>query len=125
MKNLKIYPDAYRVYKDDREVDLTNREFELLLFLAQNPNIVFSKEKLFDRVWGMDAVGDMATVAVHINKLQGENRRSSVRPQTDPDSMGRRLSVSDYIIAGTYNLINNAAMMVERGLAALFVSILG
>ena len=70
MKNLKIYPDAYRVYKDDREVDLTSREFELLLFLAQNPNIVFSKEKLFDRVWGMDAVGDMATVAVHINKLR-------------------------------------------------------
>ena len=58
------------MYKDDREVDLTSREFELLLFLAQNPNIVFSKEKLFDRVWGMDAVGDMATVAVHINKLR-------------------------------------------------------
>lgn len=70
VKNLKIYPDAYRVYKNDREVDLTSREFELLLFLAQNPNIVFSKEKLFDRVWGMDAVGDMATVAVHINKLR-------------------------------------------------------
>lgn len=52
MKNLKIYPDAYREYKDDREVDLTSREFELFLFLAQNSNIVFSKEKLFDRVWG-------------------------------------------------------------------------
>ena len=70
VKSLKIYPDAYRVYKDDREVDLKSREFELLLFLAQNPNIVFSKEKLFDRVWGMDAIGDMATVAVHINKLR-------------------------------------------------------
>ena len=70
VKNLKIYPDAYRVYKDDREIDLTSREFELLVFLVQNPNIVFSKEKLFDRVWGMDAIGDMATVAVHINKLR-------------------------------------------------------
>lgn len=67
---LGLGTDAYRVYKDDREVDLTSREFELFLFLAQNPNIVFSKEKLFDRVWGMDAIGDLATVAVHINKLR-------------------------------------------------------
>ena len=45
-------------------------EFELLLFLAENPNIAFSKETLFDRVWGLDAVGDTATVTVHVNRLR-------------------------------------------------------
>ena len=49
---------------------LVNREFELLLFLAGNPNIVFSKDTLFDRLWGMDAMGDVATVIVHINRLR-------------------------------------------------------
>lgn len=59
-----------RLLKKGREVTLTNREFELLLFLAENPNIAFSKETLFDRVWGMDAVGDTATVTVHVNRLR-------------------------------------------------------
>lgn len=49
---------------------LTNREFELLLFLASNPNIVFSKEKLFERIWGYDYMGDNATVTVHINRIR-------------------------------------------------------
>ncbi|HIR12937.1 MAG TPA: response regulator transcription factor [Candidatus Choladousia intestinavium] len=67
---LEIYPDSYRVYKDGQPVELTGREFELLFFLAENPNIVFSKERLFDRIWGMEAVGDLATVTVHVNKLR-------------------------------------------------------
>lgn len=54
----------------DREVELANKEFELLYFLASNPNIVFSKDTLFDRIWGMDAIGDTATVAVHINRIR-------------------------------------------------------
>ena len=58
------------MFVQGREVTLTNREFELLLFLAENPNIAFSKETLFDRVWGMDAVGDTATVTVHVNRLR-------------------------------------------------------
>ena len=49
---------------------LVNKEFELLLFLAENPNLVFSKDTLFDRVWGMDSLGDAATVTVHINRLR-------------------------------------------------------
>ena len=52
------------------EVILKNREFELLAFLAENPGIVFSKEKLFERVWGMNAVSDTATVMVHINRIR-------------------------------------------------------
>lgn len=70
IRNLLILPDARRVYLNDEEVGLANKEFELLLFLAENPNIVFSKDTLFDRVWGMDAVGNTATVTVHINRLR-------------------------------------------------------
>lgn len=70
IRNLLILPDARRVYLNDEEVSLANKEFELLLFLAENPNIVFSKDTLFDRVWGMEAVGNTATVTVHINRLR-------------------------------------------------------
>ena len=52
------------------EMNLANKEFEVLLFLAENPNIVFSKDTLFDRIWGMDSVGNTATVTVHINRLR-------------------------------------------------------
>ena len=68
--DLKIYPKAYRVFLKDKEIALANREFELLLFLASNPNIVFSKETLFERIWGMDALGDSATVMVHVNQIR-------------------------------------------------------
>ena len=70
VRNLRIDPQSRRVFVQGREVTLTNREFELLLFLAENPNIAFSKETQFDRVWGMDAVGDTATVTVHVNRLR-------------------------------------------------------
>ena len=68
--DLKIYPKAYRVFLKDKEIALANREFELLLFLASNPNIVFSTETLFERIWGMDALGDSATVMVHVNRIR-------------------------------------------------------
>ncbi len=68
--DLKIYPKAYRVFLKDKEIALANREFELLLFLASNPNIVVSKETLFERIWGMDALGDSATVMVHVNRIR-------------------------------------------------------
>ena len=68
--DLKIYPKAYRVFLKDKEIALANREFELLLFLASNPNIVCSKETLFERIWGMDALGDSATVMVHVNRIR-------------------------------------------------------
>lgn len=77
---LRILPDAWRVYLDDEEIKLTNKEFELLLFLASNPNIVFTKERLFDRIWGMDAMGDVATVIVHINRLREKIEIDSSNP---------------------------------------------
>lgn len=69
-KNLRILPKSRMVYINNDEIILVNKEFELLLFMAENPNMVFSKEKLLDRVWGMDAYVDTATVTVHINRLR-------------------------------------------------------
>ena len=68
--DLRILPRSWKVYKGDRELRLPNREFELLKFLAENPNIVFSREQLFETIWGYDYVGDSATVTVHIGRIR-------------------------------------------------------
>lgn len=81
IRNLRILPEAWRVYVGDKEVKLANKEFELLLFLATNPNIVFTKDKLFDRIWGLDSLGDAATVAVHINRIREKIEEDSSNPQ--------------------------------------------
>ena len=80
-QNLTILPKSRRVYLDEKEVILVNKEFELLLFLAENPNIVFSKDTLFDRIWGMDSMGDTATVTVHVNRLREKIRKNSFKTQ--------------------------------------------
>ena len=58
------------MFKNGEEIELSNREFTLLLFLAQNPNIVFSKDQLFEKIWGYDYMGDNATVMVHIKRIR-------------------------------------------------------
>jgi len=68
--DLRILTKGWKVYVKGKECKFANREFELLLFLANNPNIVFSKETLFERIWGYDYIGDNATVAVHINRIR-------------------------------------------------------
>ena len=68
--DVRILPQSWKVYKGGREVKMPNREFELLKFLAENPNIVFSKERLFEAIWGYDYVGDSATVTVHIGRIR-------------------------------------------------------
>lgn len=68
--NIRINTGTHRVYVDDREVELKNKEYELLLFLVLNVDMVFNAETLYERIWGMDAMGDNATVAVHINRLR-------------------------------------------------------
>lgn len=65
-----IYPKSWKAFKGNVEIKFPNREFELLKFLALNPNIVFSKDTLFERIWGYDYIGDSTTVAVHINRLR-------------------------------------------------------
>jgi DNA-binding response OmpR family regulator len=78
--NVRINHRARRVYVDEREVDLKNKEYELLYFFASNPDTVFSKETLYEHVWGMDAVGDTATVAVHVNRLREKIERDPSDP---------------------------------------------
>ncbi len=70
VEKLVIEPKTWKVWKNGNELKLPNREFELLRFLAENPNIVFSKEELFEKIWGYDYVSDAATVSVHINRLR-------------------------------------------------------
>ena len=70
VRGLKIDRDSRRVYLNDKEIIMPGKEYELLLFLAENPNIVFNKEVLFDRIWGMDAMGDASTVTVHIQRIR-------------------------------------------------------
>lgn len=77
---VKILLKARRVYVEDKEVKLANKEFELLMFLASNPNIVFSKEKLLDRIWGEESLGDTSTVTVHINRIREKIELDSSNP---------------------------------------------
>lgn len=79
--DLRIEPEARRVYKAGKEVSLTNREFELLYFLAKHPGIVFSKEKIFEAVWGFDALSDTATVTVHVNRLRDKIEDDPQKPR--------------------------------------------
>lgn len=79
--DLKIFPRSWKVYKRGVEIKFPNREFELLLFLAENPNIVFSKEQLFEKIWGYDFVGDSATVTVHINRIRDKIESDLSKPQ--------------------------------------------
>ena len=79
--DMKILPRSWKVYKGAEEIRLPNREFELLKFLAENPNLVFSKEQLFEKIWGYDYVGDSATVTVHINRIREKIEEDPSKPQ--------------------------------------------
>ena len=68
--DVRILPRSLKVYKGERELKLPNREFELLKYLAQHPNLVFSKEQLFEAIWGCGYVGGRATVTVHIGRIR-------------------------------------------------------
>ena len=78
--DLRILVNSWKVYKGKQEIKLPNREFELLKFLAMNPNIVFSKEQLFEKIWGYDYTGDSATVMVHINRIREKIEDDSKKP---------------------------------------------
>lgn len=78
---IKILLKARRVYVGEEEVRFANKEFELLLFLASNPNIVFSKETLLDRIWGEESFGDSSTVTVHINRIRDKIEVDSSNPK--------------------------------------------
>jgi len=81
VRGLEVHKDARRVFVNGREVTLANKEFDLLLFLLQNANRVFSKEELFERIWGMDALGDASTVTVHIARIREKIEDNPSKPQ--------------------------------------------
>jgi DNA-binding response OmpR family regulator len=80
IRGLSIDPDTRKVFVNDEETILTTKEFDLLYFLASHPNKVFSKEHLFERIWGIDALGDIQTVTVHIRKIREKIEKDSANP---------------------------------------------
>ncbi|MDL2218056.1 response regulator transcription factor [Christensenellaceae bacterium OttesenSCG-928-M15] len=80
ISNIRLLPGSRRVYVGGEEVEFKNREYELLYFLMSNPEIVFSRDTLYERIWGLDAVGDTKTVAVHINRLRDKIEQDPANP---------------------------------------------
>ena len=81
IRGLKIDKTARRVWINGEEKNFTTKEFDLLSFLAQNPNHVYTKEELFREIWGMESLGDIATVTVHIKKIREKIEFNTARPQ--------------------------------------------
>lgn len=81
IRGLKIDKTARRVYINGEEKIFTTKEFDLLTFLAENPNHVFTKEELFREIWDMESIGDIATVTVHIKKIREKIEIDTSKPQ--------------------------------------------
>lgn len=81
IRGLEIQKDSRQVFVNGTEIILTQMEFELLLFMAENPNKVFSREDLFEEVWGLDALGDNATVTVHVARIREKIESDPSNPQ--------------------------------------------
>ena len=77
---ISVNLSTHRVYVHGAEIELKHKEYELLVFLISNPDMVFSKEHLYQRIWGMDAFGDLKTVAVHINRLREKIEKDPQNP---------------------------------------------
>lgn len=81
IRGIKIDKTARRVWVNGEEKPFTSKEFDLLTFLAQNPNRVFTKEELFREIWDMESIGDIATVTVHIKKIREKIEFNTAKPQ--------------------------------------------
>lgn len=81
IRGIRIDKTARRVYIDGEERIFTTKEFDLLTFLAENPNHVYTKEELFREIWDMDSIGDIATVTVHIKKIREKIEFDTAKPQ--------------------------------------------
>ncbi len=81
IRGIKIDKTARRVWVNGEEKNFTTKEFDLLTFLAQNPNRVFTKDELFREIWDMESVGDIATVTVHIKKIREKIEYNTAKPQ--------------------------------------------
>ncbi len=81
IRGIRIDKTARRVSVDGEEKNLTAKEFDLLTFLASNPNHVYTKEELFQKIWDMESIGDIATVTVHIKKIREKIELDTSNPQ--------------------------------------------
>ena len=81
IRGLKIDKTARRVWVNGEEKNFTTKEFDLLTFLAQNPNRVFTKDELFKEIWDMESIGDIATVTVQIRKIREKIEYNTAKPQ--------------------------------------------
>ena len=81
IRGIKIDKTARRVWVNGEEKQFTTKEFDLLTFLAENPNHVFTKEELFRKIWDMESIGDIATVTVHIKKIREKFEMNTNKPQ--------------------------------------------
>ena len=81
VRGIRIDRTARRVWVDGEEKAFTTKEFDLLTFLASNPDHVFTKEELFREIWDMESIGDIATVTVHIKKIREKIEKNSAKPQ--------------------------------------------
>ncbi len=81
IRGIRIDKTARRVIVDGEEKAFTGKEFDLLTFLAEHPNHVYTKEELFREIWDMDSIGDIATVTVHIKKIREKIEFDSAKPQ--------------------------------------------
>ncbi len=81
IRGMKIDKTARRVYVNEEEKILTTKEFDLLSFLAENPDRVYTKEELFRKIWDMESFGDIATVTVHIKKIREKIEEDASKPQ--------------------------------------------
>ncbi|MBR4084504.1 MAG: response regulator transcription factor [Lachnospiraceae bacterium] len=81
IRGIRIDKTARRVYINGEEKNFTTKEYDLLTFLAENPNHVYTKEELFREIWDMDSIGDIATVTVHIKKIREKIETDTAKPQ--------------------------------------------
>lgn len=81
IRGIRIDKTARRVFVDGEEKTFTTKEFDLLTFLAENPNHVFTKDEIFREIWDMDSIGDIATVTVHIKKIREKIETDTSKPQ--------------------------------------------
>ncbi|MXI85371.1 response regulator transcription factor [Sphaerochaeta halotolerans] len=81
MGDIIIDTDTHRVFLENQEIELKNKEYELLLFFMLHPGSVFSRESLYEEIWGMDSMGDNTTVAVHINRLREKIEKDPSSPR--------------------------------------------
>ena len=81
IRGIKIDKTARRVFVNGEEKVFTTKEFDLLTFLAEHPNHVYTKDELFKEIWDMDSIGDIATVTVHIKKIREKIEYDTSKPQ--------------------------------------------